>query len=234
MTTLRRQPGDGLKVTAQVQGLARRLAHARETERRALTRELHDRVGPSLTALNILLTRLASELPRGVPPRTREGLRESLQLVEATAESIESVMTELSEPGLAEQGLVAVLRRHAEAYSRRTGIGLTVIGREPEPRLPPDAEVALLRIAQEALTNVARHARATRANVVVRQEHGRVTLRVTDNGAGFVPHRNAADAPRRRGISNMRERARAIGASFRIAALRGAGTGVIVELEHRA
>src|SRR5262245_20580386 len=132
MTTVRRQSKDDAKDYAQqLQALSRRLVNAKETERRALTRELHDRVGPSLTALNLVLNRLASQLPQNVPDQTRQGLQESLQLVEATAESIENVMVDLAPPLLGEQGLLAALRWHTDAFARRTEIAISVIGREP-------------------------------------------------------------------------------------------------------
>lgn len=236
MSTVRRQSKDGGSDHAQqLRALSRRLVNAKEAERRALTRELHDRVGPSLTALNMILNKLASELPRNAPDRTRQDLRESLQLVEATAESIENVMVDLCPPLLDRSGLLAALRWYADLYARRTAIAVTVAGHDPDPRLPREVEVALFRIVQEALTNGAKHARATGVSISLRQENGTATLTVTDNGAGFDTGVSIPDRQRPPwGIASMRERAQAVGGSLRIESARGAGTSVIAEVGHRA
>ena len=213
----------------QLRTLSRRLVDVQEEERRRLTRELHDRVGPSLTALNIILNRMAGDLPKRAPDKTRRDLRESLDLVEATAESIENVMLELRTPMLDQLGLLATLRWYAELFTRRTGIPAIVSGEEPARRLDQDAGVALFRIAQEALTNVARHARAKCARIGLHQERGTLTLAVADDGVGFATTPVLRGVPRC-GISGMRERALAVGGVLRIESSPGAGTRVTVEL----
>lgn len=222
------------KSAQQLRALSRRLLNAEENERRGLTRELHDRVGQSLTALNLILSRLARELPENAPHSTRQGLRESLQLVEATAESIENVMVDLRPPMLDDYGLLPALRWYADLFSKRTNIAATVSGQEPAPRLPQEIELTLFRIFQEALTNVAKHARSINARIVLRQENGTVTLTVADDGAGFATAVTAPDRDQPRwGLMSMRERIQAVGGTLRIDSVPGAGTTVMAEVEHR-
>jgi two-component system sensor histidine kinase UhpB len=216
----------------QVRALSLRLVNAAESERHGLTRELHDRVGQSLTALNFTLNRLAGELPEDAPSRTRECLRESLQLVEATAESIQDVMVDLRPPLLDDHGLLAALRWYADLFARRTGIAVTVSGAEPDRRLRREVEMTLYRIAQEALTNVAKHARTRRATIDLELQHGHLTLTVADEGAGLPPPASAFDLDPRWGIVSMRERAQAVGGALRIESFPGAGTRVIAEVGH--
>ena len=231
VSTERRQVKGGHRHHAQqLRALSRRLVNAQEEERRRLTRELHDRVGPSLTALNILLNRMAGDLPKHVPNKTRQDLRESLHLVEATAESIENVMLDLRAPMLDQYGLLSALKWYAQLFAKRTGIATPVIGQEPTPRLDREIEMALFRIMQEALTNVAKHARTRDASIALHQENGAVRLTVADNGAGFASTgSDGRDLPRC-GIAGMRERARAVGGTLTVESSPGAGTRVMVEI----
>jgi signal transduction histidine kinase len=231
MSTERQAKAELRGYAQQLRALSRRLVNAQEDERRRLTRELHDRVGPSLTALNLILNRMASDLPKQVPDKTRRDLRESLELVEATAESIENVMLDLRAPVLDHYGLLSALRWYADLFARRTGVAASVSGKEPAPQLDREVEMAFFRIAQEALTNVAKHARARDARIALRQENGTVTLTIADDGAGFstAPF-SRGDALPRCGISGMRERAQAVGGTLSIESSPGTGTSVTVEV----
>lgn len=229
------QSGEVGNDSEQVRALSRRLVNAEENERRGLTRELHDRVGQSLAVLNIVLNRLAIELPENVPTRTRLCVAESLQLVDATAESIENVMEDLRPPWLEEFGLFAALHWHADRFGERTRIATRLLGREPAPRLPREVEISLFRIAQEALTNIARHARTSDASIELRQDYGTVTLTVSDEGIGFErPPAMPNGADPGWGLLGMRERAQAIGATLRVESVPGTGTIVTAVVEHRA
>jgi signal transduction histidine kinase len=231
VSTERRQVKGGNRDYAQqLRALSRRLVNAQEEERRRLTRELHDRVGPSLTALNILLNRMAGDLSKHVPDRTRRYLRESLNLVEATAESIENVMLDLRAPMLERYGLLRALRWYAQLFAKRTGIATTVNGQDPAPRLDRETEMALFRIMQEALTNVAKHAHTMDATIALHQENGAVTLTVADKGTGFAGSASERRDLPRCGIAGMHERARAVGGTLRIESSPGAGTRVRVEI----
>ncbi|HEY1329109.1 MAG TPA: PAS domain S-box protein [Casimicrobiaceae bacterium] len=215
----------------RLKGMARRAAEVQEVERRALGRELHDRVGQNLTALNINLNILKGALPTGAPAALRTRLDDSLALVDGTVESMRDVMTELRPAVLDDYGLAAMLHWYAEESGRRTGMSIAVEGRDPAPRLAPPVERALFRIVQESLTNVAKHAGARRVTLRLEPGDHSFRLSVIDDGCGFD-----ADAPERSGdhhgwgLMIMRERAEAVGGRMRVRSAAGRGTDVTVEL----
>ncbi|HEY1291022.1 MAG TPA: PAS domain S-box protein [Burkholderiales bacterium] len=205
---------------AALRALTRRLVEAEETERRRIARELHDRVGQNLSALNINLDILLGKL-RDETARRR--LEDSLKLVDATLASIENVMADLRPALLDEYGLPAALAWYGEEYAQRTGIRVAVQAGEAGAGLRPEAAVALFRIAQEALNNAAKHSSAKRITVGLEESGGELVLSVIDDGKGFDP----AAAPRGRwGMTTMRERAEAAGGRFSINSVPGNGTTV--------
>ncbi len=204
-----------------LQALTRRLVEAEEAERRRIARELHDRVGQNLSALNINLD-LALGAAAGASPLRRR-IEDSVSLVDATLQSIESVMAELRPPLLDEYGLGAALGWYAEEFSRRTGIAVVLRdGKDAAADLRPEAAVALFRIAQEALNNVAKHAGAKQVRVELACEAEEIVLRVADDGAGFDPA--AAARGKRWGMKTMRERAEAAGGRLEVDSAPGEGT----------
>ena len=214
-----------LRQAAQdLHGLTRRLVQAEEAERRRLARELHDRVGQSLSALNINLDIISRE-SHALTPALRQRLDDSLGLVDSTLQSIENVMAELRPPLLDEYGLGAALGWHAEEFARRTGVRVAVADRNPaeSKNARPEAAVALFRIAQEALNNVLKHARATDVRLEVSATDEELILDVQDDGQGF----DLASARRGRwGMTTMRERAEAAGGQLHIASSPGEGTRI--------
>jgi len=211
----------------QLRHLSHRLFEVEENERRRLARELHDRIGANLTALSLNL-----RLVRGEWEKTSTRLDDSEKLLDSTAQLVRDVLTDMRPPGLDELGLLAALREHAEQVAQRSGLALQVHGAEPRPRLPAATEIALFRVAQEALTNIVKHARASAVSIALRAEPGLVTLTVADDGAGFDGEAPAIAAGM--GMASMRERAEAVGARPRIESARGRGTRVIVEAPHVA
>ncbi len=204
-----------------LQALTRRLVEAEEAERRRIARELHDRVGQNLSALNINLD-LALGAAAGASPLRRR-IEDSVSLVDATLQSIENVMAELRPPLLDEYGLGAALGWYAEEFSRRTGIAVVLRdGKDAAADLRPEAAVALFRIAQEALNNVAKHAGAKQVSVELACEAEEIVLRVADDGAGFDPA--AAARGKRWGMKTMRERAEAAGGRLEVDSAPGEGT----------
>ncbi len=187
-----------------LQALTRRLVEAEEAERRRIARELHDRVGQNLSALNINLD-LALGAASASPLRQR--IEDSVSLVDATLQSIESVMAELRPPLLDEYGLGAALGWYAEEFSHRTGIAVVLRdGKDAAAGLRPEAAVALFRIAQEALNNVAKHAGAKQVSVELACEAEEIVLRVADDGAGFDPAAAARGKRWARGGQRARRR----------------------------
>jgi len=205
-----------------LQALTRRLVEAEEAERRRIARELHDRVGQNLSALNINLD-LALGAAGASPVRRR--IEDSVSLVDATLRSIESVMAELRPPLLDEYGLGAALGWYAEEFSRRTGIAVALRdGEDAAAGLRPEAAVALFRIAQEELNNVAKHAGARQVRIELAGDAEEIVMRVVDDGAGFDPA--AAARGKRWGMKTMRERAEAAGGRLEVDSAPGAGTTV--------
>jgi signal transduction histidine kinase len=189
-----------------------------------VARELHDQVGQSLSALNINLDIISRE--RGsLPARLRQRLDDSLGLVESTAQAIENVMADLRPPLLDEYGLAAALNWHADEFTRRTGVPVTVIDSTPEAtkKARHEAAVALFRIAQESLNNVLKHAQAKSVRIEVLATGEDLVLDVRDDGRGFDP--GAAPAGRW-GMTTMRERAQAAGGQLHLDAGPGRGTRI--------
>ncbi len=226
--TEQRHSETALRQAAQdLHGLTRRLVQAEEAERRRIAAELHDRVGQSLSALNINLDLILRAEGLAAPERQR--LEESVALVDSTLQSIENVMAELRPPLLDEYGLAAALGWHAQEFSRRTGIRVTLDDEAAESArtLRLEGALALFRIAQEALNNVLKHARATAVRIEIVLAGDDVVLSVHDDGQGF----DAERAPRGRlGMTTMRERAEAAGGQFNVETAPGRGTRVVARV----
>jgi PAS domain S-box-containing protein len=216
----------------QLHVLSRRLVELHEDDRQALSRELHDRVGQNLTALNINLGIVLGQLPDAVRRLVAARLMDSQQLVMDTVDSITDVMADLRPPLLDDYGLIAALQSIAEQFSRRTGIETVVIGPDHIERLPHQVEISLCRIVQEALTNLAKHAQANHVEIELTLTETQITLAVADDGVGFVP--GAQPEPSGRagwGMLTMRERAVAMGGTLAIDSAPGRGTRVTVALK---
>jgi len=228
--TERRQAGDAVRRSAaELQALSRQLVDLQESERRLLSRELHDRVGQNLTALKINLDILQTGLASHGSDEVRARVSDSAALLDATMDTIENVMSELRPPMLDDHGLAAALDWHARNFSMRTGIAVAVRGSEPVVRPAPQVEIALFRIAQEALNNVAKHARAHRVEIELDYSNGECVMSVQDDGIGFDGVEDASDKPKPGlGMVTMRERAQAVGGRFEVQALPDRGTQLTV------
>lgn len=214
---------------------SRRLVEVQETERRDLANELHDLVGQNMTALNINLNIVKMESVASASAQVRARLDDSLKLVEATIENIRNVMMSLRPPVLDDYGLPGVLRWYVEQFIRRTGIPTSVIEQGSARRLPLASEETLFRIAQEALGNVAKYARAGKVTVTVDTKPEVTRLTIADDGCGFDPL--ACGAPAKGhgwGLMIMRERAAAIDAELTVESAPGHGTRVIVTVKEHA
>jgi signal transduction histidine kinase/predicted hydrocarbon binding protein len=216
----------------QLRALSARLSEAEEAERQQLARELHDQVGQNLTALGINLNIARAQIPDSDPmgDAIRARLDDSLALVEQTAGRIRDVMANLHSPVMDDYGLVATLEWYGRQLSTRTDIDIAVQGEELDPRLTARVENALFRIAQEALTNVVKHAQATQATVNVLADGDSVRLIIADDGVGFDPRRLRTAGERQGwGLLSMTERAEAVGGHCHIESHPQKGTQVVVE-----
>jgi signal transduction histidine kinase len=217
--------------TEQLQAMSRRLVDIQESERRQLSREMHDRVGQNLTALSISLDILKTQIGQNGNEAFRLRLDDAAALLESTAGSIENVMSELRPPMLDDYGLLPALQWYANEFSSRTGVAVTVDGDGQSGRLPQASEIALFRIVQEALNNVAKHAHAGRVHIALEREGARFTMSVSDDGVGLeAPAASAAKHRHGLGMVTMRERTQAVGGEFEIGAAPDRGTRVVVRV----
>jgi signal transduction histidine kinase len=212
----------------QVRELYVRLASVEDDERRALHAELHDRVGANLSALRLEIDVVDALLARGDEAGARREIASAREIAVETMAMARDVMAELRPPALDDYGLAAALRTFAEAQSPRLHLPIEVEGADLSPRPSAGVEGALFRIAQEAVANAARHARARRVSVRVESDGDRVILTVEDDGEGFDPAAPSA-GPDHWGLKNMGERARAAGGTLRIESAPGSGTRVMAE-----
>jgi signal transduction histidine kinase len=208
--------------------LSERLLDVQETERRTISRELHDELGQALTAvkLNLQGIRRASGAAIG------GALDDSIEIVERAITSARDLSLQLRPSLLDDLGLAAALRWYADRVARRSELEAQVTAQLPETRLPSALETACFRIAQEAVTNVARHAHATRFTVNLRQEAGALLLTVSDDGRGFdvaAVMRTPADG-RSLGLVGMAERANLAGGELVIDSSPQRGTTVVVRV----
>jgi signal transduction histidine kinase len=215
----------------QVRALAAQIDQIEQAERRRLAHELHDQIGQNLTALSIHLSTIRTILSPETAHRALPRLDDAITLVEEIAQRIRDVMAELHPAILDDYGLLPALRWYAENFSQRTGIIAHVRGDDEAPRLPSRVETTLFRIAQEVLTNVAKHAQATRVTITLEMKGEGACLMITDDGVGFDPTTLQKPEQRERwGLRIMRERAEAIGGRLSIHSAPGKGTQVVVEI----
>jgi signal transduction histidine kinase len=152
-------------------------------------------------------------------------------LLESTAATIENVMAELRPPMLDDYGLLPALQWYAKDFVRRTGIEVEVRGSEGDRRIAQSSEIALFRIVQEALNNVAKHAHASKASITLEHADGQLLMTIADDGVGYGSMPGSA-ARRRAGLGmvTMRERTQAVGGRFEIGPAAGGGTCVSVRV----
>jgi signal transduction histidine kinase len=208
----------------ELRRLSRELVRAQEAERRSLSRELHDEVGQTLTALRMELANL--EAIRNSPGEefaTR--LREAKQLAERTLESVRDLAMGLRPAMLDDLGLGPALEWQGREFSRRSGIPVEVQIDGVVDELPDNHRTCIFRIVQEALTNCARHAQAKSIRVTAHGGPGAVFLSVQDDGVGF-----AGSEGRGLGLIGIEERARELGGSVALRSEPGKGTTLRVEL----
>ncbi len=224
----RKQTEKELKTSReQLRTLAWRLAEAGETERKALSRELHDQVGQNLTILGVNLNILKSLIPKETASLISSRLNDSVSLVKQTTEQVRNVMAYLRSPVLDDYGLVAAIDLYGKQISERTGINVTVNG-EQTARPPSQTENAMFRIVQESLTNVVKHAHATEVVIRVFETGGKLHLSLEDNGVGYDTEAGVRTGGW--GLITMSERALAIGGTCSVKSRPGLGTTITVEV----
>jgi PAS domain S-box-containing protein len=205
----------------QLRNLTAHLLSIREEERARISREVHDELGQSLTAVKMDLAWLAGRLPQR-NGRMLKRIRSTGQLADSIIQSIRRISTELR-PAVLDLGLAAAVEWQVQEFQARSGIQCKVrlLTREV---VASNASTAMFRIFQETLTNVARHAKATRAEVVLQKQRDRLVLLIRDNGRGF--DQASPSLSKSLGLLGMRERAAILGGQVNISSAPGKGTTV--------
>jgi signal transduction histidine kinase len=204
--------------------LSARLVDAQETERRTISRELHDQVGQTLNAL--LLD--AANLAKRIPPEDEIGqryLNNIRSFADSSVNSIRDISLLLRPSMLDDLGLIPALEWQARETSRRTGIDIRVSADKVDDSLPDEIRTCVYRVVQEALQNVSRHSNAKHATVDVLQEDGALALSIEDDGSGFDPRRSKGI-----GLLGMDERVKQLGGHLEVTAEPGKGTRLRVSL----
>jgi signal transduction histidine kinase len=207
-----------LEATQQrYRGLARGVWRVQEDERRNLARELHDELGQLLTALIHRLERTSGD--------EREGC---IDLARQALSRVRKLSRLLRPPVLDDLGLAAALNWLARQTREHTGLDVAVTTPTALPRLEPDMETLMYRIAQEALTNAVKHAGARRVTLGLERAGNELELRIRDDGAGFAPH--AVDGFQGSGLGGMRDRVALFGGALAVRSAPGRGTEIIATL----
>jgi signal transduction histidine kinase len=207
---------------AAEEGLRRAIA-AQEAERARIARELHDETGQVLTALAVQLRALEGH----VDDAGRSQLTDLRAQVKSASTGLRSLATELRPSGLREHGLAAAIARHADRVYEISGIRVDSALDALPPDLTEELQIAVFRVVQEALTNVARHSGAGRASVLATCRDSHLRVVVEDDGAGFDPTLPTG----RLGIAGMHERMELLGGELRIESSPGSGAAVVIDLE---
>lgn len=197
-----------------------RVLAAQEAERVAIARDLHDEVGQVLTGVLLQLNSIAEGAPEH-----RDELDEARDAVRRALDEVRRISRELRPEMLEQLGLVSALTELSRSFERLSGMRVERELSTSLPPLAPETELAVYRVAQESLTNIARHARATRVTIALEPGHDSVVLRVADDGRGFegAPHEEG-------GLRGMRERALLVGGALAIRAAPEGGVEVRLEV----
>ena len=216
----------------QLHGLSMRLQSVREEERTRISREIHDELGQMLTALKIdidlLPRRIAESAQRPVSHLVQQRLATMSEVANTMLHSVRRISTTLRPSVLDDLGLVTAIEWQAREFEKRSGVRCTFSCEPREVALDPSGATALFRIVQEALTNVARHAGATKISITLREEGSNFILEVTDDGRGVTEAE--LRGARSLGLLGIRERARLLGGDVDIHGVSGQGTTVLVKV----
>jgi signal transduction histidine kinase len=214
----------------RTQGQLRRLAHqvlaVQEEERRRISRELHDEIGQTLTAINVKLATLRKQATLNAKAFSNT-VSSTQKLVEKSMHAVHRFARDLRPPLLDDLGLIPALHTHLEEFTKRTGLPVRFTAFAGVEQLALDKRAVLFRVAQEAFSNVARHAEASRVSLAIKQNKDLVQMEIHDNGKAFdVTRRMGARRSTRLGLLGMRERVEMAGGNFEIESEPRIGTTV--------
>jgi PAS domain S-box-containing protein len=231
--TERKQAEEKLKASSvQLRALSESLRKAKEEESIRIARELHDELGAALTSLKWSLTRLDKDYTEEVNSvgngNARRKIEEMVGLVDATINTVRRISSELRPGVLDDLGLISAIEWHAHQFQANTGILCRFDSQIENVDLSRAQATTVFRIFQEAMTNILRHAQATKVNILIEEEEDEFVLEVSDNGRGITESEKLGT--RSLGLLGMRERAHSIGGRVEINGASGKGTTLIVRL----
>jgi signal transduction histidine kinase len=229
--------GQLLKRSHRMQEHLRRLSHeilfAQEQERKRISRELHDEIAQTLTAVNIKLAALKKEATV-----TTGGLKRTIsitqRLVEQSMHTVHRFARELRPPLLDDLGIIPALAAHMKAFTKQTRIPIRFTASPVVERLDMDRRTVFYRVAQEAFTNIVKHARASLVIVSIQKVKGLVRMEIHDNGKSFDANRVLSSTKIvRLGLLGMRERVEMVGGNFEVESEPGKGTTIRAQIPFR-
>jgi signal transduction histidine kinase len=213
------------KAREELKELSARLVEAQENERRAISRELHDEVGQSLSALLVELGNLSAALAGGSPGELRGHVDVIKKLAENSVNVVRNMALLLRPSMLDDLGLVPALQWQAREVSKRTGMRVDIAAKNVSDHLPEEHKTCIYRVVQEALHNCSKHAGAHMVRVTVHEEDARLLLAIQDDGRGFE-----SQMERGMGLLGMEERVTHLRGSFQVDSKSGQGTLLSIEL----
>jgi signal transduction histidine kinase len=217
--------GEVEEARRQMTNLSARLVDAQENERRSLSRELHDEIGQSLSAVLIELRNLANGIGAVREDQSRAHIERIKRLVEGAVDVARNMALLLRPSMLDDLGLVPALRWQADQVAKRTGMNVLLETRLQSEDLPDEYKTCIYRVVQEALHNCSRHADARNVRICVEQEAGRLRLTVRDDGRGFEARKSTG-----LGLLGMEERVTQLGGTFHVGSRLGEGVTLSAEI----
>jgi len=231
--TDRKRAEERLRATSeQLRALSASLRSAREEERARIAREIHDQLGSALTGLKWDLEGLHKGLSevgdRSQLPPLREHLQRMTRMVDTTIHAVRRIASELRPSILDDLGLAEAVKWQAEQFQAQTGMICRRDCSAEDADLSEEQSIALFRMFQEALTNILRHAQATKVEVTLKREAGEFVMMISDNGRGISE--SESSAPQSLGLLGMRERTHLIGGKINISGTEGQGTVITIRV----
>jgi signal transduction histidine kinase len=208
----------------QIAELSAHLLRAQEEERKRISRELHDATGQQLMVIRLYLGMLDGS---GDGTELRKKIGETVNVVDQTIEGIRRIIAKLSPLVLEELGLIAAIRKEAKDFTKRTGVRTRVALSESVGRLSNQTETAVYRVIQEALHNVAKHAKAKNVTLQMARENDAISLVIQDDGVGIT---SGPVAGRNFGLAGMQERVSMLGGTVKVASSKNKGTRIEVKV----
>jgi signal transduction histidine kinase len=216
---------------SQLRLMSRQFLLVQEEERKKISRELHDVIAQTLTSINLRLADLKADAATNTKD-LEQNITSTQQLVAQSVNIVHRFARELRPTVLDDVGLIPALHTFMQGFKEKTGIHLSLSAFAAVEQMKGDKRTVLYRVAQEALTNIARHAQASRAEVRIERLDGAVCMRIKDNGQGFQTEHalQHAKKSKRLGLLGMRERLEMVNGTFTIKSAPGKGTSVIAQI----